>query len=155
MSYRIPKKIKFAHMKKISLLFLILLLVSCGASSSKTSNDNSLYEVLIQQDNGGASIRFFEILSDEKEIKMLQNDKKLKNKIKPSDIQTSSFIVLNLGEKAPGDYNVEIESVVETDKNVIITIKEAESKSTATVAQEIMTPYSIVKINSKKEIIFK
>jgi hypothetical protein len=86
---------------------------------------------------------------------MLQNDEKLKNKIKPADIQTSNFIVLNMGEKTSGGYKIGIESAVETDKNIIITIKETAPESGAMVTQEITTPYSIVKINSKKEIIIK
>lgn len=142
-------------MKKIPLVLLSLILVSCGASTSTSSRANSLYEVLTQQDNGGASIRFFEILSDEKEIAMLQNDEKLKNKIKSNDVQTSNFIVLNLGEKTSGGYSIGIESAVETEKNIIITIKETEPKSGSMVSQEITTPYSVVKINSKKEIIIK
>nr|WP_315146904.1 protease complex subunit PrcB family protein [uncultured Flavobacterium sp.] len=142
-------------MKKIPLVLLTLILVSCGASTSKSSGANSLYEVLTQQDNGGASIRFFEILSDEKEIAMLQNDEKLKNKINPNDVQTSNFIVLNLGEKTSGGYSIGIESAVETEKNIIITIKETVPKSASMVSQEITTPYSVVKINSKKEIIIK
>ena len=68
-------------MKKIGLLLLILFLVSCGATSTKSSGAKPLFEILTQQADGGASIRFFEILTEEKEIAMLQNDEKLKNKI--------------------------------------------------------------------------
>lgn len=142
-------------MKKSVLFFLTLILVSCGASSSKKSGTNVLYEVLTQQTDGGASIRFFEILSEENEIAMLQNDEKLKEKIKTNDIQTSNFIVLNMGEKTSGGYKIGIESVVETDKNIIITIKETAPQSGTMVTQEITTPYCVVKINSKKEIIIK
>lgn len=142
-------------MKKVVLSILALILVSCGASSSKTSGKNVLYEVLTQQTDGGASIRFFEILSEENEIAMLQNDEKLKEKIKTNDIQTSNFIVLNMGEKTSGGYKIGIESVVETDKNIIITIKETSPQSGSMVTQEITTPYCVVKINSKKEIIIK
>ena len=142
-------------MKKAVLFILALILVSCGASSSKTSGKNVLYEVLTQQTDGGASIRFFEILSEENEIVMLQNDEKLKEKIKTNDIQTSNFIVLNMGEKTSGGYKIGIESVVETDKNIIITIKETSPQSGSMVTQEITTPYCVVKINSKKEIIIK
>jgi hypothetical protein len=142
-------------MKRIALLALTLILVSCGASSSKKSGTNSLYEVLTQQTDGGASIRFFEILSEENEIAMLQNDEKLIDKIKPNDIQTSNFVVLNMGEKTSGGYKIGIESVVETDKNIIISVKETAPEKGSMVTQEITTPYCVVKINSKKEIIIK
>jgi len=142
-------------MKKSVLIFLALIIVSCGASSSKTSGANSLYEILTQQSYGGASIRFFEILSEENEIAMLQNDEKLKDKIKPNDIQTSNFVVLNMGEKTSGGYKIGIESVVETDKNIIITIKETAPEMGSITTQEITTPYCVVKINSKKQIIIE
>ena len=142
-------------MKKTLLLILTLILVSCGASSSKKSGANSLYEVLTEQSDGGADIRFYEILSEENEIKMLQNDEKLKDKIKLNDIQTSNFIVLNMGEKTSGGFKISIESVVETDKNIVISIKEITPESGSMVTQEITTPYCVVKINSKKEIIIK
>ena len=79
---------------------------------------------------------------------MLQNDDKMKNKIHSNDIQTSNFIVLNMGEKASEGYQIGIESVIETDKNIIITIKETVPESTAMVSQVITYPYCIVKIGN-------
>lgn len=142
-------------MKKLLLFILTFILVSCAATTSKKSKSNSLYEVLTQQADGGANIRFFEVLSEENEIVMLQNDEKLKHKIHPSDIQTSNFVVLNMGEKTSGGHKIDIESVVETEKNVIITIKETAPEKIAMVTEEITAPYCVVKINSKKEIIIK
>jgi hypothetical protein len=141
-------------MKKGVLIFLTLVLVSCSSSLKQIEN-KPLFEVLTQQSDGGANIRFFEILSESNEIAMLQNDDKLKNKIHPNDIQTSNFIVLNMGEKATGGYKIGVESVVETDKNIIITIKEIVPEPSAMTTQGITTPYCVVKINSKKEIIIK
>jgi hypothetical protein len=141
-------------MKKVVLTLLTLVLVSCSTTIKQTSN-KPLFEVLTQQSDGGASIRFFEILSEPNEIAMLQNDDKLKNKIHPNDIQTSNFIVLNMGEKTTGGYQIGIESAVETDKNIILTIKETLPEPNAMVSQVVTYPYCIVKINSKKEIIIK
>ena len=110
-------------MKKVLILVLTLTLFSCATTTKKLVS-KPLFEVLTQQEDGGASILFFEILSEPQEIIMLQNDPKLKNKISPNDIQTSNFIVMNMGEKATRGYKIEIESVVETDKNIIVTTKE-------------------------------
>lgn len=142
-------------MRKLILFFLALILVSCGATSSKKSVTNVLYEVLTQQTDGGASIRFFEILSNENEIAMLQNDKKLKEKIKSEDIKNSNFVVLNMGEKTSGGYKIGVESVVETDENIIISVKETEPELGSMATQEMTTPYCVLKVNSKKEIIIK
>lgn len=141
-------------MKKVVLLLLVLFLFSCS-SNVKNSGTKPLFEVLTQQPDGGANIRFFEILSESNEIAMLQNDDKLKNKIHPNDIQTSNFIVLNMGEKTTSGYKINVESVTETDKNIIITVKETVPEPNAVVSQVITYPYCIVKINSKKEIIIK
>ena len=142
-------------MKKAALIVVTIVLASCGSSSIKKSESKPLYEVLTEQDDGGANIRFFEILSEPNEIAMLQNDEKLKNKIKPDDIKTANFIVFNMGEKTSGGNKINIESAVETDKNIIITIKEIGPESKTVIAQEVTMPYCIVKINSKKEIIIK
>ncbi len=142
-------------MKKIIVSLVAVALVSCGATATKSSDKNSLYEVLTQQTNGGASIRFFEILSEPNEIAMLQNDENLKNKISSNDVQTANFIVLNMGEKTSGGYSIGIDTVVETDKNIVITIKETSPEPGSMVTQAFTNPFCVVKINSKKEIIFK
>ena len=140
-------------MNKIILSLLTLILFSCGASSTKKSESNALFEVLTHQENGGASILFFEILSEPNQIVMLQNDEKLKHKINSNDIKTSNFIILNLGEKTSRGYGIKVESVVETEKNIVVTLKKIIPDKNTITTQEITTPYSIVKINSKKEII--
>ncbi len=142
-------------MKKIVLSLVALAVVSCGATATKSSDKNSLYEVLTQQSNGGASIRFFEILSEPDQIAMLQNDENLKNKISPNDIQTSNFLVLNMGEKTSGGYSIGIDNVVETDKNIVITIKEISPEPGSMVTQAFTNPFCVVKIKSKKDIIFQ
>lgn len=142
-------------MKKIVLSLVALTLVSCGATSTKSFDKNSLYKVLTQQSNGGASIRFFEILSEPDQIAMLQNDENLKNKINPNDIQTSNFLVLNMGEKTTGGYSIGIDTVIETDKNIVITIKETSPEPGSMVTQAFTNPFCVVKINSKKDIIFQ
>ncbi len=132
-----------------------IVLTSCASSSIKKTETKALFEVLTEQADGGANIRFFEILSEPNEIAMLQNDEKLINKIKPYDIKTSSFIVFNMGEKTAGGHKISIESAVETDKNIIITIKEITPEANTANNQEVTMPYCIVKVNSKKEIIIK
>ena len=142
-------------MKKIVASLVALALVSCGTKATKNSENNSLFEILIQQSNGVSSTRFFEILSEPDQIAMLQNDENLKNKINPNDVQTSNFLVLNMGEKTSGGYSIGIDSVVETDKNIVITIKETSPEPGSMVTQAFTNPFCVVKINSKKDIIFQ
>ena len=142
-------------MKNVILSLFAISLVSCGSASIKTVETNKLYEVLSQESYGGASIRFFEILSLPEEIKMLQQDENLKNKISPTDIQKSNFIILNMGEKTSGGYSIGIDNVVETEKNIVVTVKENVPATGSMVTQALTNPFCVVKINSKKEIIIK
>lgn len=141
-------------MKKYIIFPIFILLSSCATTSNKAT-EKQLYEVLTQQETGGASIRFFEILSEEKEIQMLLSDENLKKKIKPSDINTSNFIILNLGEKSSGGYSVTIDKVEETATNIVVFVKEIAPDLSSPVTDLMTNPYAIVKINSKKEIIIK
>ena len=142
-------------MKKICLLLLSLVLFSCGASKSKESS-KPLFEVITQQPDGGGNIHFFEIVSTSQEFRMLQGDDKLKGKINPNDINESNFLILNMGEKLVNGCTIDIEDVQETEKSIVISVKENEPKiSVENTLTEYVYPYSIVKINSKKEIILK
>ena len=142
-------------MKKISLLLLSLVLFSCVVSKSKGIN-KPLFEVITQQPDGGGNIHFFEIVSTSQEFRMLQGDDKLKGKINPNDINESNFLILNMGEKLVKGCTIDIEDVQETEKSIIISIKENEPKANIdNTSAEYVYPYSIVKINSKKEIILK
>ncbi|PXY46283.1 protease complex subunit PrcB family protein [Flavobacterium hydrophilum] len=141
-------------MKKVISVLAVFVLISCGAK--KTSDSNSvLYEILTEQSNGGGNIKFFEILTEPNEIIMLQNDPLLKDKMKHDDINNSNYVILNMGEKNSGGYSIGVEKVEETDKNIIITVKENAPAKDAMVMQVISYPYTVVKIHSKKEIIIK
>ena len=118
-------------------------------------DDPRLYEVLLQQSNGGGNINFYEILTESNEIKMLLNDEKLKDKISTNDVQQSNFLILNMGEKPTSGYSITIDNVVETDKEIIVKVKELKPEPGAMLMQVITYPYTVVKINSKKQIVVK
>jgi len=139
-------------MKKIFAAFLVLFLISCSTTHKSTAS-KQLYEILTQQDDGGATIRFFEILSEEREIKMLQNDPLLKDKISAQDINAANFVILNMGEKTTQGYNIKVKNVEETASKIIITVEDIAPKIAGVAENEVFYyPYTIVKVNSKKEI---
>lgn len=142
-------------MKKISFLVIVFLLASCGSTVIKETGKRPLYEIVTQQEDGGGNIHFYEILTEPNEIRMLQNDVQLKNKITAIDVQNSNFVILNMGEKSSAGYSVTIESVVETDKNIVISVKESSPAAAATASENSTYPFCVVKINSKKDIIIK
>ncbi|KQB39746.1 protease complex subunit PrcB family protein [Flavobacterium aquidurense] len=142
-------------MKKVISVLIVFVLISCGAKKTSDSGSKILYEVLTEQSDGGGNIKFFEILTEPNEIKMLENDPLLSSKMKHDDISNSNYVILNMGEKNTGGYSIGVEKVEETDKNIIITVKEINPAPDAMVMQVITYPYTVVKIHSKKEIIIK
>lgn len=149
------KTIEKTSMKKLLFLFLFFIVISCR-SKLKTTESKPLFEILTTQEEGGASIRFFEILSEEKEIKMLQNDDLLQNKINSNDTKTCNFIILNMGEKTTLGYTIGVKKVEETPSKIIITTQDNEPKTKQIEEKEVFYyPYTILKINSKKEIVIQ
>lgn len=139
-------------MKKVLFIFLSFLLINC-ASKPKDSESKPLYEILSQQSDGGASIRFFEILTEAREIKMLQNDDELKKKINANDITNSNFVILNMGEQTTTGYTITIEKVEETADKILITTRDQDPKTTGVKENEVFYyPYTIIRVNSKKPI---
>lgn len=140
-------------MKKSLLVLIILIFMSCGAK--KTATTNSLFEILTEQNDGGANIQFYEILSEVNEIKMLLNDENLKNKIQEKDIETCNFVIINSGYKNQGNNKIEIENVVETNDKIIVKIKKNLNEIKPNIELGTVNPYLILKIKSKKEIVFE
>lgn len=140
-------------MKKVIILALFgIVLIAC-APKPIASEKTELFEILKQEEFGGAKFKFFEIITESKEFKMILNDPDLKKKVKADDIYTCNFLLLNMGSQNSGGYSISVESVEELENDVIVTIKENAPTGMATT---VMTnPMTIVKINSKKNIIIK
>lgn len=141
-------------MRKYLSIVIIVLLYSC--SSTKNSATKPLYEVLVVNNDGGANIKFYEILSEEKEIKMLLGDETLGKLIKAKDIKESSFLVLNAGPTKESLNRIKIEKVVDTPEQIEIYLKDTQKNLEVTQLDDMTKyPYTVVKINSKKKIVFK
>jgi hypothetical protein len=141
---------KYRNISKIVIIAAAFIFASCSGSKTATAK-KPLYEVLTQQQNGGGNIQFYEIISEEKEVGMLIGDEYLHGKVRPADIQTANFVILNLGEKRTGGYGIGVEKVEELPDKIVITVKEIKPEGDM-VTQAITYPYAVIKINSKKPI---
>lgn len=146
--------IKIVSKKIISILVIFTLLYSC--SSTKNMANKPLYEVLLVNNDGGANIKFYEIFTESKEIKMLLGDETLRKKINSNDINTSNFVILNTGPTLEKNNKVTIENVIETPTQIEIYIKDNQKNIEAVQTDdETKYPYTVIKINSKKPIVIK
>ena len=137
------------------LVFILFVVVMVGCSTTKIKETNALYNVLVSSEYGGGNFRFYEIITEPKEFKMLLGDEELKKLVKENDIDSANFILLNMGEKTTGGYSIEIVSVEERIDKIVVTVKENAPKSGENVTDVITNPYSVVKLNSKKIIEIK
>ncbi len=142
-------------MKKIIVIGIAFVLFSCGSTQIKSTEKKPLFEILTQQKDGGGNLHFFEIISGKEEFNILLGDSKLKKKIKPDDIKTANFIILNMGEKTQEGSTIDVLEAEETPTSIILTIKENDPQTNGIQTAEYIYPYTIVKINSKKEIVIK
>jgi hypothetical protein len=141
-------------MKKYLSIIAIVLLYSC--STTKTTVDKPLYEVLTVNNDGGANIKFYEVLTEPKEIKMLLGDETLAKLIKADDINNSSFLVLNTGPTKESYNRMKIEKVVETATEIEVYLKDTQKNLDVTMVDDLTKyPYTVVKVNSKKTIVIK
>ena len=142
-------------MNRFILVFFTLVVVSCNTTKVVKSKKAPLFQVLKNESDGGAHILFCEVLSEPEEIKLLLNDKAIKNKIKATDIKTANFLILNMGEKPTGGYTITVRSAEERTDSIVVHVKNIAPKADEMVTQAFTYPYCVVKINSKKGIILK
>jgi hypothetical protein len=140
--------------KKIISILVIALLYSC--SSTKNIEKKPLYEVLLVNNDGGANIKFYEVLTEPKEIKMFLGDETLGKKIDPDDITNSSFVILNSGPTIENYNKVSIEQVIETPTQIEVYVMDNQKNiESVQIDDDTLYPYTVVKINSKKPIVIK
>jgi hypothetical protein len=141
---------------KVGLFVLIAFVLNGCSSSKKVTSNNALYEVLVSNNDGGANIKFYEILTETKEIMMLMGDETLKKKIKKNDLEKSSFIILNAGPTKETFNRAYVQKVIEIGDSIEVYVKDMQKNVEADLSNEsIFYPYSVIKINSKKPIVIK
>ena len=141
-------------MKKVMALLVLVVVYSC--SSTKNVVNKPLYEILTVNNDGGANIKFYEILTEPKEITMLLSDETLRKKIKTNDTTNSTFVILNAGPTKETYNRIKIEKVIETPTQIEVYIKDTQKNTAIDLSDEnTLFPYTIIKVNSKKPIVIK
>jgi hypothetical protein len=141
-------------MRKFLSLVLITMFLAC--TSTKNVASKPLFEVLVVNNDGGANIKFYEVLTDSKEIKMLLGDETLAKLIQSKDINESSFLILNTGPTKEPYNRMKIEKVIETETQIEVFLKDSQKNIEQTAIDDTTKyPYTVVKVNSKKPIVIK
>jgi len=142
-------------MKQAIYVLSFLILFSCTSKKSTVLPQGDLFEVIYQDAYKGAEFKFYETITKPEEFKMLLKFDALKGKIKESDINDNNFLLLNMGEKSSGGFSISVSKVVEKEGQIFVTVVENSPKEGEMVTMALTYPVCVVKIKSKKPIVFQ
>ena len=138
---------------------MIILLVSCNckkatAEEGDTKSRQPLFEVVSESQYQGREEEAFEVIKDNASLQALYQS--INNEDVPKiDFAKQRVVAVFLGQRNSGGYAIKIKNVTEKDNKVYVELEKASPKTGENVTMAITNPYSIAKINSTKEIIFK
>lgn len=135
-------------MKKVIVLFLCLVLVSCS-THQKISTVEPLFKIIKSSQEQGGTFQFFETITEKNEFSMLSNDPDLKNVVAENDFATCNYALINLGAKPDSGYAINVTLVAETPDKIILKITEIKPETDNT---EGSNPLFILKVRSKKAL---
>ena len=146
-------------MKKLFIIPIIIMLVSCNCKKATVEEDNTksrqpLFEALSESQYQGREEEAFEVINDDTSLKALYQS--INNEDIPKiDFAKQRVVAVFLGQRNSGGYAIKIKNVTEKDNKVYIEVEKINPQPGQNATMAITNPYSIAKINSTKEIIFK
>ena len=148
-------------------LFLILLattLFSCKTSQvvSTTSFEPKVisFVELNSGTNGDFPIKSNEVISNQSDYNKAWEAafKRFFDKQKPAriDFENSMILLVTMGEKTSGGYKIKIDSIVENEKTIVVTVLETSPGKNCMTTSVMTYPHQIVELKkSTKEVVFK
>lgn len=141
-------------MKLRLFIYFIFFSVFFSCSTAKKENlKTNLYEILYQG-NDGSALKSYRLLKNFEDYKAVYMPLKQKN-IPYIDFEKSNVLVINLGKKKGFGFSVLPEKIIEDKNNIIIILKETYTSQIERNKIIYSNPITIIKINSKKEVILK
>lgn len=151
-------------MKKLILVPFIVLLFSCDSTKKTTSSKpvadtkknstTALYQILSESAYQGKTEKSYEIIKDNATLVKLYeavNDPQ----VPKVDFSKERIVALFMGEKSSGGYAIKVKNVSEKGGKIYVVVEETKPGSGDIVTMSFTSPFTIVKINSTKEIIFQ
>ncbi|MGH2667424.1 protease complex subunit PrcB family protein [Flavobacterium sp.] len=144
-------------MKKTVCYLLFLSLMACGSNSLKNAeakNSSGNFEVIYRSIYSGLPQKTYRVIRNNEDFRAFFISMK-EDKVPEVNFETSNVLILNMGRKNTGGYDVFPEKMIDDGNKVIMIIKEVFPQKGDMVTTALTSPICIVKINSKKEIIIK
>ena len=146
-------------MKKLLIVPFIVMIVSCNCKKETVAKESSsskqpLFEVLSESQYQRKEQESFEVIKDDASLKALYQSINSQS-VPKIDFKTQRVVAVFLGQRNSGGYAIKIKNVTEKDNKIYVETEKISPKSGENATMAITNPYSIAKINSTKEIVFK
>ncbi|OFY88983.1 MAG: hypothetical protein A3K10_17795 [Bacteroidetes bacterium RIFCSPLOWO2_12_FULL_31_6] len=151
-------------MKHIFFLLLTTLLFSCKTNqtiSTVVAEPQIIPFVELSVGlNGDFSEKINKIITNQNEYNAAWNAafSRFSDQPKPAkiDFENQLILLVTMGEKNSGGYSIKIDSIVENEKTIVVTILETSPGKSCITTSMMTYPYQMVELkNSTKEVIFK
>lgn len=149
------------HLSWLSVVVLFVTTVSfVGLPSEIKADDKLSWEVLLQKATGGPDTPQL-IVAKEPEIvaeffDKLNEDRTPNLAVPKVDYAKEMLLILCLGEKTTGGYQIGIAGIEESSTRVTVTVTEVAPEPGAMVTQALTQPFYIAKLKTtNKRIVFK
>jgi len=144
-------------MKKLLIIPIIAMMASCNckkeaAGEEKGSSRQPTFEVLSESAYQGRENESFEIVKDKATLEALYQSVNIEN-VPVIDFTQQRVVALFLGQKNSGGHAIKVKNVTEKDNKVYVEVEKLGPKPGENATMAITNPYTIVKINSNKEIV--
>jgi len=148
-------------MKKLFIVPIIAMIVSCNCKKATVAGENTadsakqpLFEVLSESAYQGRETESYEVIKDVASLNALYQSVNLENTPK-IDFKNERVVAVFLGQKNTGGHAIKVKNATEKDNKIYLEIEKSSPKSGENATMAITNPYTIVKVNSVKEIVLK
>lgn len=144
-------------MKKIGYCFLFLSLIACKGTSfpnSEARSASNSFEIIYKSNFSGVPQKTYRVIRNKEDFRAFFISMK-EDKIPEVNFDISNVLILNMGQKKTGGYDVMPEKMVDDKDKLIVVIKEIYPRKGSMVTMGMTSPVCIAKINSKKNIVLE
>jgi len=149
---------------RVFLIILVTVLFSCKSTQTVTpitSEPQIIPFVELSAGlNGDFSEKINKIITNQNEYNAAWTAafSRFSDQPKPAQIDFKNKLILlvTMGEKNSGGYSIKIDSIVENEKTIVVTILETSPGKSCTTTSVMTYPYQMVELKSStKEVVFK
>lgn len=144
-------------MKKLILMPFVFMLFCCSSTKKadvKKQQQTALYQILSESAYQGKETKSYEVIKDKAALEKLYeaiND----TQVPKIDFSKERVVALFMGQRNTGGHAIKVKNVTEKGGKIYVDVEETSPGSGDIVTMALTNPFTIVKINSTKEILFQ